>query len=257
MRLYRRLSLFAPALFLGLAPSACQAPVPEVEPLVVASDLDNLPFAEVAPDGTPRGRDVEMMQVVAARLGRPLTWRRQAFDSLLPSVAAGEVDLVCATLGITPERRQLVRFSRPYYLTELAVVVRAGPGEPKGFTDLAGRRVGASPGTTSERALKLRLPEALPELGSSKNTPLAERLLSGELDAYVLDGPNADALVENSTGRLVRLPEALETESYALALPPDADELTRQIDQILADLEREGFLLLLDTRHGLVTATPR
>jgi ABC-type amino acid transport substrate-binding protein len=253
----RRTYLLVAGSLLALGWSGCRAPAPLAPALVVASDLDNPPFAELAEDGTPRGRDVEMMNELARRLGRPLEWRRQPFDRLLASVAAGEVDLVCATLGITPERRQLVRFSRPYYLTELAVVVRAGPGEPKGFTDLQGRRVGASPGTTSERALGLRLPEALPDTNSPKGVSVTERLLSAELDAFILDGPNANALVENSTGRLVRLPEALESESYALALPPDAAELTRQVDRILADLEREGYLLLLDTRYGLVTAAPR
>ena len=44
---------------------ACSAPAPPGQqaqrPLVVASDLDNMPFAGVDEQGTPIGRDVEMM----------------------------------------------------------------------------------------------------------------------------------------------------------------------------------------------------
>lgn len=250
---FTRRSLFVSAVLLA----ACRANDGVVAPLVVASDLDNPPFAQVGDDGEPRGRDVEMVVELARRLGRPLVWRRLPFQDLLPAVERGEVDLVCATLGITPERQGRVRFTKPYFETDLRVVVRAGPGEPKTLADLDGRRIGAGSGTTSERALLRALPASVAVVGGSKDKTIAERLASGDLDGYVLDGPNAAALVGASTGRLESLDPALESERYALALPLSAAQLTAELDQHLADMRREGFLLLLDARYGLVASTPR
>jgi glutamine transport system substrate-binding protein len=244
-------------LLTALTLAGCRAAQPADVPLWVASDLDNPPFAEVGADGEPRGRDVEMIVELARRLGRPVQWRRLPFEALLPAVERGEVDLVCATLGITPERQGRVRFTKPYFETDLRVVVRAGPGEPRSLAELAGRRVGAGSGTTSERALLRALPESIALVGGSKDKTIAERLASGELDGYVLDGPNAAALVSASTGRLESLEPALESERYALALPLSASRLTAELDQHLADMRREGFLLLLDARYGLVASTPR
>lgn len=250
---HSRRSLLIAALVLA----ACRSNDGAVVPLVVASDLDNPPFAEVGADGEPRGRDVEMVVELARRLGRPLVWRRLPFGDLLPAAERGDVDLVCATLGITPERQGRVRFSKPYFETDLRVVVRAGPGEPKALAELDGRRIGAGSGTTSERALLRTLTASVAVVGGSKDKSIAERLASGDLDGYVLDGPNAAALVGASTGRLESLDPALESERYALALPLSAAQLTAELDQHLADMRREGFLLLLDARYGLVVSTPR
>ena len=87
-------------------------------------------------------------------------WTRQPFETLLPAAEAGEVDVVCATLGVTPERQRMVAFSIPYFRTELACVTLAAPGAPRTLAELAGRRVGAGAGTTSARALALRAPQA-------------------------------------------------------------------------------------------------
>lgn len=232
------------ALLLGLAAACGCAGAP---PLVVASDLDNRPFAFVGDDGRPAGRDVEMMAALAGRLGRGLEWRRMPFEELLPAAEAGAVDVVCATLGITPERAERVAFTRPYFETGIAVVVRAGPGEPTGHGQLAGLRVAAAAGTTSERAVREHLPGTLPAAGGGA---LLERLLTREIDAAVLDGPDAERLVADGGGALLRLPD-LTAERYALALPPDRRALLEELDRQLGELRVAGELAALDRAWGL------
>jgi ABC-type amino acid transport substrate-binding protein len=240
---------------LALALSACASP-PPATPLRVASDLDNRPFAWVDDAGTPHGRDVEMMQAVADRLGRKLVWTRQPFETLLPAAEAGEVDVVCATLGVTPERERLVAFSIPYFHTELACVTLAAPGAPRTLAELAGRRVGAGAGTTSARALALRAPQAIAVLENKAGLPALERLTSGAVDALVMDGPAADALVASAPGVLVRLPVSFGPEDYALVLPPNS-ALLAPVDGVLRGLELDGTLARLDAAYGLQQAPAR
>lgn len=253
----RRRGLLRAGAGLALAAlAACAGPPDGPRPLLVASDLDNPPFAWRQPDGAPAGRDVEMMQDLARRLGRPLVWMRLPFEQLLPAAREGRVDVVCATLGVTPEREETVDFSAPYFRTQIAVVVAAGPAAPRSLADLAGRRVGAGLGTTSERALRRALPAALPVLENKAGLPALERLLSGEIDALALDGPAADALVAGSGGRLLRLPEALGPEHYALALP-EGSPLRAALDRALLEHERDGSAARLDAAHGLAPLRPR
>ncbi len=222
--------------------------------LVVASDLENPPFALVGDDGEPRGRDVEMMVALGRLLDRPLRWERMPFDRLLDSVERGHVDVVCATLGVTPERAERVAFTRPYFDTEIVAVVRVGSGEPRSLDELGGRRVTAGLGTTSERAVRRRIPGAHLELGAKSELTTLERLVLGEIDAAVMDGPNADALVAQGGGSLTRIAEALDHERYALALPRGETVLRDQLDEALAELQARGVLASLDQVYGLVPA---
>jgi len=257
-RARRTLLAGAAALALAALLGACSTPPSPAAgaPLRVASDLDNPPFAFVRADGTPAGRDVEMCAALAQRLGRPLEWVRLPFDELLPAVQAGRVDAACATLGITPERDEVLDFSLPYFRTALAVVVRAAPDAPATLDALAGRRVGAGLGTTSERALRQRLPAAVPVLENKAGLPARQRLESREVDALVLDGPAADALVAASDGALRRLPGTLGPELYALALP-SGSPLREPLDRALRALELDGTQARLDAAHGLASARPR
>jgi ABC-type amino acid transport substrate-binding protein len=230
---------------------AVRGPDSELPALLVASDLDNRPFAWVDEEGVPRGRDVEMMHAVAHLLHKRLEWDRRPFDQLLPALQAGEVDVVCATLGITPEREELVAFTRPYFETEIAVVVRAGAGEPDSLAALAGRKLSAGAGTTSERAVRQHLPAAVGVFENKAGLPTAERLRSREVDGAVMDGPAADALVAASGGTLRRLPESLGPERYALALPRDREALRDELNQALTVFERAGSLRRWDEKYGL------
>ena len=230
--------------------AACNSTGPEQGSLVVVSDLENPPFARVDLAGRPAGRDVEMLTEVAKRLGLHLDWKRMPFGELIQLVEAGEADLACATLGISPERAKRVRFSRPYFETEIAVVVRAGEGITEA-EQLSAARVYAGAGTTSQVAVAQSIPDAV-GVFESEGVPTEELLLEGMVDAAVMDGPNADALVEGSEGRLQRLPTDLARERYALAVDPSQELLAERIDQVLDDMERDGFLLLLDVSHGLV-----
>ena len=220
-------------------------------PLVVASDLDNMPFAGVDEDGRPVGRDVEMMEAVAAAMGRTVRWHRAPFETLLPAAQGGFADVVCATLGVTEERAEKVAFSRPYFETVVTVVVRAGAGEPRGWDDLDGLRVAAGKGTTSEDAVRAKLPRAVLVTEAKEGLTSAERLLLGDVDGIAMDGPAADALVVGSGGALATLHTPLARERYALALPKDRADLLAAVDAALQQFERSGQMDRWNGKWGL------
>jgi len=268
----------------GIAPEAKAA---GARTLVIASDLGNAPFAWVAGEeqgaGTPAawalprkgeggiavgsplavgkadralGRDVEMSEQLAAFLADEdgvaveLVWRRTAFDELLPALEASEADLVVATLGWTAERAERVALSQPYFRTSIEAVVRIGDGEPRTMADLAGRKVSAGLGTTSEFAVRTQVPAAVLRGSDDKGETGITGLLAGDLDALVMDGPDARDLVAAHPGEVRLLDAPLAREDYVIAVAPArADELLPLVDRFLA--EHADALRSLDARYGL------
>jgi len=226
---------FAACLALALALGACAAPA---APLIAASDLDHPPFAFVDAAGEPRGFEVELVEELGSALGRKVVWRRLPFGELLDAAAAGEVDLVAATLGVTPERARRVLFSRPYFHTHIALVAAAGSpfDRPE---DLAGRRVAFAAGTTAEDAVRRALPAALPVALDKGESPAAV-LASGRAEAVAVDGPDVALLARG--GAVAGLPFDLADEDYALAFPPGAEALVAEIDRLLEAWDADGRL---------------
>lgn len=221
----------------------------------VASDLDNRPFAWVDDQGRPAGRDVEMMQRLAEACGFELEWKRMAFAELLGALETRAADVVCATIGVTSEREARVDFTRPYFETTQAVLVRTGAGEPRWLSELTGRRVAASADTTSGRAARARLGQSELVFESKAGLSPAERLLAREVDGVVLDRPAADAHARASDGALAVLGEQLAVERYALAVRPDDPELRERLDAALAGCA--GALAEFDRAYGLAVERPR
>lgn len=220
--------------------------------LTVACDFQNPPFALRDRDGRPAGRDVEMVEQLGRVIGREVRWVELPFGELLDACAAGRVDAVCATLGVTPERAQRVRFTRPYYATSIRVLVRAGEGAPGSLADLGGRAVRASVGTTAERAVRERL-------RTTRLVPAgdpAAGLLAGDFAGAAMDAHEARELARRSGGALTVLAEPLAPERYAIAVAPGRDALLGELDLGLAALAETGALARLDARHGLPTGDP-
>jgi polar amino acid transport system substrate-binding protein len=239
--------------FLALASCAGPSAVPTTPVVRVASDLDNRPFAFVDEEGRPAGRDVEMMERLARAGGFELVWQRLEFSQLLGALESGAADVVCATIGVTAERARRVDFTRPYFETTQAVLVRAGEGEPRWLSELAGRRVAASADTTSGLAARARLGASELVFESKSGLSPAERLAAREVDAVVLDRPAADAHASASGGALVVLDEQLAVERYALAVRRERADLRERLDAALRALADEWTAL--DRAYGL--AAPR
>ena len=70
------------------------------------------------------GYDVMIAKKIAEALGKELVVVKMEWDSLIPALNAGTVDLVIAGMSPTEERKQQIDFSEPYYQSNLVLVVR-------------------------------------------------------------------------------------------------------------------------------------
>src|SRR5262249_31710549 len=85
-----------------------------------------------------------------------IVFAQYAYVSLIPGLQRGDFDFAMDGIEVTPDRKEKVLFSRPYYIFREQLVVRRGE---KRFADLGGCRrlsctVGTLEDTTASRLLE-------------------------------------------------------------------------------------------------------
>jgi len=70
------------------------------------------------------GYEVEIIEAIAKKLGRKPVFVQNGWDNLIPGLQRKLYDVTLDGLEITPEHKQEVNFSIPYYATFLQLAVR-------------------------------------------------------------------------------------------------------------------------------------
>ena len=206
------------------------------EKLTVGSDIPYPPF-EQGKAGSYTGFDVELMEAIAAKIGRTAEFQDTSFETIFRDVAQGKFDAVISAATITPEREKAVAFSNPYYLSEQAVLVKEG-SDIESLEDLAGTTVGVQQGTTGQELAKEKANAS--EVRPYPEGPDAVNALkAGTVEAVIIDAPVAANAVEKSGG--VEIAEKVPTEEeYGIALAQGETGLLEEINQGLKEVEEDG-----------------
>ena len=119
------------------------------------TEFDYPPFNYAGPDGNPVGFNVELARQICEELKIQCTIQLRRFDTLLQALAENRADAVIASLAVTPETRQRVDFSDPYYRAPARFVARRDTTlrdvAPEG---IEGKKVAVVGGTAHEAYLK-------------------------------------------------------------------------------------------------------
>jgi polar amino acid transport system substrate-binding protein len=102
-----------------------------------------------------QGVMVDLIQAIAKDQGFTAEIQGMPFNTLIPSLATGKIDLISCALGITPQRREVVDFTSPVYTYGEGVVVSAkDTKEYKSYNDFKGEVAGVQIGTVWQEPLK-------------------------------------------------------------------------------------------------------
>ena len=188
------------------------------------------------------GIDREIADKIAEKLGVELEISDIAFSSLIPSLNAGKADFIAAGMTATDERRKNVDFSKDYFNASQTIIVRTD-SDSKGREDLNGKVVGVQEGTTGDVYCTNEDGSsdiAVKEVRRfSKGMDAVSDLLSGRLDAVVIDDFPAQKLVEKNPDKIMTLEEAMTEETYAIAVPLGSD-LVDVINEVIDELNESG-----------------
>jgi len=204
--------------------------------LLVGTDAPYPPFEIGTPEsGDFTGFDKELMDAIAAKLGLEPTYQNSSFDTIFRDVASGQFDIVAAASTITPAREKVVRFSRPYYEAQQALVVPAG-SDIASTADLTGEIVGVQQGTTGQAYAEDET-DAGEVRGFTKGADALSAVTTEQAAAAIVDQPFAADAVEKQSG--IEIAEEIPTnELYGFPTAPGnplLDDVNTAIQELIDD----------------------
>jgi len=156
--------------------------------LIAGVKTDFPPFGTVDAAGKNVGFDVD----VAHRFTRALFNDEQQVELVavtsgnrIPFLQSNKIDIIIATVTITDERRQVVEFSEPYFMSGSLILVPKASAA-KSLDDLGGKTVAVIQGAIQDKDVEQLQPKAnRVKFGKVSEAVLA--LKGGRADAYVHD----------------------------------------------------------------------
>lgn len=206
--------------------------------LIVGTEPTFPPFEFVDEKNQVVGFDIDIANELAKRLGVKLEIVNLPFDSLIPALLQGKIDLIIAGMTITEERAKVVDFSKPYFEANQAIVVRKdGKFEPKKLEELVGKKVAVQLGTTGD--LVVSEINGVQVVRFQKFTDAFLELQNGRVDAVVLDEAPAKAYLKKFPKFLIST--VVDTgETYGIAVKKGNKELLNFVNQTLDILKSSG-----------------
>lgn len=218
------------------------------------------PFSFVGPDKRPVGYSIDVCLHVAAALQKQLgltdlklTWVPVTPETRIPAVVRGTVDLECGSTTASLSRQEQVDFSLMTFVDGGSLLTTAA-GAPRGLGDLANRRIGVVPGTTTEKALAEFLAK---EFVTVRKVPIkdhAEGLAALEarsIDAYASDQGILVGLALTAggpPGRFALVDVLFSYEPYGLMMRRNDSDFRLAVNRALADLYRSKQVLTIYDR---------
>lgn len=227
--------------------------------LVVGTNVPFPPFESYNnTTGTYVGFDMNFSQLIANALGRTLVIDNYAnFAVLLADVGAGVVDMAASAItesgAIGAARNASMTFSEPYYDANQAILVPSSsklvcPSVAQGgctAKNLAGLVIGVQTGTSSQAWCAQYLLPNETKGGTVDNFTTVDSevdyLLSGSLQAVMIDLGPATAIAASSMGAIVLAGEVLTNELYGFAVAHgDPEHILPVINSVITQAEQNG-----------------
>jgi len=172
-----------------------------------------------------------------------------AWDALI----AGQTrnfDFALSQITITEARKKVVDFSRPYFSSDIGVLVRAADkAKYSSPASLKTARLGVQQATTAAKFLNdvLKHPQNLtrifPDVASGFTA-----LRAGQIDAFIIDTSIVLSEAARSGGALAVVGQFRTGENYG-ALFSKGNPNRAQVDKILESLEKDGTLKKLSQTY--------
>ena len=235
----------------GCAPAAAQAPAGA--PLRWGGDAEGGAPYQFQDPGDPNriiGFEVDIVEAMGRVLGRPVEFVQNQWDGLVPGLERGNYDIIVSGLEITPDRAEVIHFSRPYYVTFEQLAVRRSETAIRSLEDCTGSVVGTLRGSLAQRILETRPGIDLRSYDGQINA--YEDLANGRLDAVLMDHIIALYNVAPLAGLKLAGPPVGRLE-YGIGVRKQDGSLLTQVNQALDRMVASGELRQILEKWGIWT----
>ena len=214
------------------------------EKIVVGTSADWPPFEWVDANNNFVGFDMDLLKVIAKSYDYDVEILDIGFDSLIPALQSGKVDLLAAGMTLTEERAAVADASNTYWSGDQGVMV-SEDSELNIATALAGGySIGAQRGTTQADWLEDNLVEQgvnvkSLELYETNDLGIMD-LVNKRIDVFVADTPAAEAFTKANPIKIIGTINT-EEEYVFFVQKGDPKGILPLVNEGLADIQMSSI----------------
>ncbi len=236
-------------LLAGALPAAAETTLEKIArtgTFTVGTRTGSPPFGFIDRNNYWGGFSVDLAKLVHVNIERKLgrkvkvELKESAPATRIPLLTSGAVDLIAGTMTITRARRENVDFSIVFFVTGAQFLVKKG-SPIRGVQDVAGKRIGAQQGSTNEKAIRERYPQAQLVVFPDQPAGFAA-LAQGKVDAYTNDGVQLAGLKAKAPnpGEWEVVGEPFTYEPYGMAMRKNDSDFRNVVDFTLMEAIESG-----------------
>lgn len=246
----------AVALLLSFAESARADRLEDIEAagkIVVGVKQDYRPWGYLTTGGELAGLEIDLARDVAERLGVAAELVPVVASNRMEFLQQGRIDLIIATMGDTPERREVVGMIEPnYYAGGTNVLAPKAAGLEK-WEDLSGKDVCALQGSYyNKRVTQLYSPNLVAFAGIPEAT---SALTNGNCVGFLYDNTWIESqLASDPQWADYEMPfDTEDPQAWSIAVPLDEldQPFGKLMSEIVTDWHKSGYLIDQNEANGI------
>lgn len=205
----------------------------------IATESSYKPFSYTDADGKLIGYEIELVDALCAQMKAECELISQDWDGLIPGLNAQKFDAVIAGMSITPERKEVVEFTDPYFHTGIILIGKKG--DDISVVDLAGQPVASQRSTVSSQYLQDEYPDADIKLYDTQDNAYLD-LTSGRVRAMMSDKVTGIDWLKTEAGQNYEVKgDEISTEEDAMGIAfRKGDPLVAKFNTALAEIKADG-----------------
>jgi len=227
-----------------LAPPASAQTVADIKKkgeITIGMLVDFPPYGTTNAQNQPDGYDADVARLLAKDCGVKANIVPVTGPNRIPFLLTNKVDVLVASLAITPERAKQVDFSTPY---AAATVVLFGLKKENMATpaDLKGKRVGVARASVQDVALTAIAPEGAEIRRFDDDASGMQALLSGQVDALGCSTTVAAQIAKRAPANTFENKFVLRQQQMGIVTRPGQTELMQALNDFVARNKANGEL---------------
>lgn len=165
----------------------------------------------------------------------------------IPFLQEDKVDLVISTMTISDARKKEIDFSDPYYMAGQSLLVAKG-SPIKSVADLNGKNICTAQGSTSEKNVREKAPNAKLTLFAGYSECYTA-LENGQVDGVTTDDIILFGLKLRAVDKFELVGGQFTTEPYGIGMKKGRPELVAFVNTVLTAMKTDGRWKALYDKH--------
>ena len=187
------------------------------------------------------GFDVDLAKAIAREVlgsDSAVEFREAKSADRIPFLNAGQVDLVLSTMTANAERAQQIDFTDAYYVAGQSLLVKKD-STINGLKDLGGKTVCSATGSTSEKNIREKAPQAQVVLFGTYSE-CVQQVDTGRAEAVTTDDIVLFGFVKDSPDRYKLTGGQFTVEPYAGGVKKGSPELLKAVNDAIKNIKSSG-----------------